>query len=281
MRKIGIFLLLTLIARCLGQYCPRGKKVSMKVETKYVFNDIEVVYPNKYAYLPKFFTKPDTEWLAYPTEDDVGSHEIYVVVKGCKTAMLLELIVYDHHSPIKCEQPVYFMRKDGEEQTTACCNYRSSHFTDHTTINGEEKEVLQMEETEISEAINEEKEVIQELNIDSSSTSGPSDKKSERNEAFQIEESETTTEKIPNNEEKEVLQMEHIETSTAAISTTDEVETRGRMEETEAHFEAIPNTEKQKIKESLKMEDIETSTQSIPANKEKEVLQNSRIGEPI
>ncbi|PIC21760.1 hypothetical protein B9Z55_026477 [Caenorhabditis nigoni] len=239
MRKIGIFLLLTLIARCLGQYCPRGKKVSMKVETKYVFNDIEVVYPNKYAYLPKFFTKPDTEWLAYPTEDDVGSHEIYVVVKGCKTAMLLELIVYDHHSPIKCEQPVYFMRKDGEEQTTACCNYRSSHFTDHTTINGEEKEVLQMEETE------------------------------------------TTTEKIPNNEEKEVLQMEHIETSTAAISTTDEVETRGRMEETEAHFEAIPNTEKQKIKESLKMEDIETSTQSIPANKEKEVLQNSRIGEPI
>ncbi|CAO4387702.1 unnamed protein product [Caenorhabditis nigoni] len=191
--------------------------------------------------------------------------------------MMLEVIVYQDQTPMRCEQPLPFMREDGEEQPTACCSSRSSYLTAPTTINGEEKEVLQIEETEISEAINEEKEVIQELNIDSSSTSGPSDKKSERNEAFQIEESETTTEKIPNNEEKEVLQMEHIETSTAAISTTDEVETRGRMEETEAHFEAIPNTEKQKIKESLKMEDIETSTQSIPANKEKEVLQNSRI----
>ncbi|ULT85152.1 hypothetical protein L3Y34_013700 [Caenorhabditis briggsae] len=297
--------LLTLAALCLGQYCPRGKKVSMKVGTKYVFNDVKVKYPNKYAYLPRFFTESNEDWLAYPTEEDVGSHDIYVLVKGCKNAMLLELIVYNHHSPMMCEQPIFFIRKDDEDQKMSCCNSRSSHLTAPTTINGEGKEVLQIEEIETSEAItiNEEKEVLQNGSIESSSSIS-SDKKFEKKNFFQMEESEATTEAIQINKGKEVFQTEDIDAPFEATSKTREAETRGRMEEIVAPFEAIPITEEPTMKESLQFEDIESSssissdkkseknevfqmeeseatTEAIQINKGKEVFQTEDIEAPF
>ncbi|CAR99446.1 Protein CBG25745 [Caenorhabditis briggsae] len=271
--------LLTLAALCLGQYCPRGKKVSMKDQIRL---HVKVKYPNKYAYLPRFFTESNEDWLAYPTEEDVGSHDIYVLVKGCKNAMLLELIVYNHHSPMMCEQPIFFIRKDDEDQKMSCCNSRSSHLTAPTTINGEGKEVLQIEEIETSEAItiNEEKEVLQNGSI------------------------EATTEAIQINKGKEVFQTEDIDAPFEATSKTREAETRGRMEEIVAPFEAIPITEEPTMKESLQFEDIESSssissdkkseknevfqmeeseatTEAIQINKGKEVFQTEDIEAPF
>ncbi|UMM44367.1 hypothetical protein L5515_019526 [Caenorhabditis briggsae] len=250
--------LLTLAALCLGQYCPRGKKVSMKVGTKYVFNDVKVKYPNKYAYLPRFFTESNEDWLAYPTEEDVGSHDIYKLLKQLRSTKRKK---FSKMEALKRQLKQFRSTKERKFSKLKTLMLPTSKTREAETRGRMEEIVAPFEAIPITEEPTM-KESLQFEDIESSSSIS-SDKKSEKNEVFQMEESDEL--KIPF---KKITMFQLLEATTEAIQINKGKEVF-QTEDIEAPFEAIPNTEEPKIKESLQIEGI--------VNEEKEALQNGNI----